>query len=78
MQTTPFKRKGFCEQAACHTLGFIQNMGYPKETVLTEIAGWAGGGGLLELLREICRRSRRRDDPSPRRHRRDFLSIFVL
>lgn len=44
MQTTPFKRKGFCEQAVCHTLGFIQNMGYPKETVLTEIAGWAGEG----------------------------------
>ena len=39
--------------------------------------GW-GRGGLLEILREICRRSRRGDGPTPRRHRRDFLSIFVL
>lgn len=36
-----FKSKSFCEQAVCHTLGFIQNMGYPKESFLT----WVGGGG---------------------------------
>ncbi len=39
--------------------------------------GW-GRGGLLEILREICRRSRRGDGPTSRRHRRDFLCANAL
>lgn len=58
----------------------LKNMGYPKETFLTEVVGGNGWGAedLLEILREfICRRSRRRDASPLRRHRRDFSQLLV-
>jgi hypothetical protein len=33
--------------------------------------------GKLVLSAESCRRSRRRDDPTPRRHRRDFAQLLA-